>query len=718
MSQAHLDALFDLLKWLDLRLNTAMAIAQSTVELGAEDNPYRGIQIDEAEVNQLLTQSPAKPLFTQHGLSDITLSLDHLASATPLRWLIHTFKLTDFDLGILAIALAPELDRRYERIYVYLQDDVRGRRPTVDLSLNLLCDSAIAKLERRSHFSPQAPLIQHGLLHLIPDPNQAEPSLLAQIIKIDSSVVRLLLGESGLDPRLKTFCQLTGLEDDPDQAIPEHTAIAQSLMNFIQATQVANKDLILFFQGIDQVSKQQAAIAIAQALKTPLLTATLSKITTSKINEFIETIKLLLRDSHFQNALLYIDQLDDLQNKENQVLYQVFTEEINAYSGIVILSGLENHKNTEINLHGVIEIAFPVPSFEQRRAYWHYYLQTVDIHVDDLELDRLSDRFRLTPKQIENAVLTAVNQAQWQHHHPAVPLDSSPPSIEQLFMAARRVSGHELKTLSQQIQPTYCWDDIVLSPPQKTQLREICNHIQYHHLVWETWGFKAQRSLGRGLNVMFAGASGTGKTMAAEVIAKELELDLYKIDLSQMVSKYIGETEKNLNQIFTAATNANAILLFDEADALFGKRSSVKDAHDRYANLEVSYLLQKIEEYEGLAILTTNLRGNMDDAFMRRLQFIIEFQLPNEKQRYQIWQKVFPHQTPQEPDLGLQFLAHHFELTGANIRNIALMSAFLAAATEEKIKKQHIIQALRREYQKMGKIFIDQVEESYLTCGM
>jgi SpoVK/Ycf46/Vps4 family AAA+-type ATPase len=715
MAQADLGSLVDLLKWLDVRLESAVAIAQSLVETEGEQNPYRGIQIDEAEVAKLLAQAPGQPLFTQPELSKIDLSFEHGLEERSLSWLVKTFTLTTFDLGIIAIALAPELDRRYERIYLYLQDDVRAKRPTVDLSLNVLCGSTIEKLERRSHFAPDAPLIQQGLLHLIPDPNQAEPSLLAHIIKLDPSVVRLLLGESGLDPRLKTFCGFNPLEAVQNYAITHRTSIPQSLLDFVQAAQVAQDALTLFFHGVDQVSKQQTASAIAQALRTPLLTATLSKIGTSKVNEFIEIIKLLLRDAQFQNALLYIDQLDDLQNKENRVLYQVFTEEINTYSGIVILSGTENHKNAEINLHGVIEIAFPVPSFEQRRAYWHYQLKTVDIHVDDLELDRLSDRFRLTPRQIENAVLTAVNQAQWQHYHPAVSLDSSPPSIEQLFMAARRVSGHELKTLSQQIQPTYCWDDIVLSLPQKTQLREICNHIQYHHLVWETWGFKAQRSLGRGLNVMFAGASGTGKTMAAEVIAKELELDLYKIDLSQMVSKYIGETEKNLNQIFTAATNANAILLFDEADALFGKRSSVKDAHDRYANLEVSYLLQKIEEYEGLAILTTNLRGNMDDAFMRRLQFIIEFQLPNEKQRHQIWQKVFPHQTPQEPDLGLQFLAHHFELTGANIRNIALMSAFLAAATQEKVGKQHIIQALRREYQKMGKIFMDQVEESYLN---
>ena len=203
--------------------------------------------------------------------------------------------------------------------------------------------------------------------------------------------------------------------------------------------------------------------------------------------------------------------------------------------------------------------------------------------------------------------------------------------------------------------------------------------------------------------------------MAADVIANHLQLDLYKIDLSQIVSKYIGETEKNLNQIFTAATNSNSILLFDEADALFGKRSEIQDARDRYANIEVSYLLQKMEEYEGIAILTTNLRSNMDEAFERRLRCIIEFSLPDAKHRHLIWQKIFPKNAPCSPDLDLEFLARNFEITGANIRNIALTAAFLAADDSRVIEMVHLIRAIRREYDKMGKILRDKNLGSYVN---
>jgi AAA+ superfamily predicted ATPase len=709
--QVCLDGLVHLLTWLDQHLEIAIATAQSLFETDSEQRFYQGIQIDAREVTRLLAQSPAHPLFVRDELSCVE---PPLKQNSPLLWLQQTFKLDDFDLSIIAIALAPELDRRYERIYAYLQDDIRAKRPTVDLSLNLLCRSAVEKLERRVYFTPQAPLIQHGFLHLIPDPNQAEPPLLAHIIKLDSAVVRLLLGESGLDSRLSSFCQLSGLENERDRAFLEPSFLSEKL-DFIKAIWLTKKPFLLFFYGVDRGRKQQAAIAIAQSLKLPLLTANLAQLETLKVTEFIDLIKLLLREAQCQSALLYIDRVEILQTPENTALYQALLGEFMQYGSLVVLAGIEPYQNSDIHLPDVLNLAFPIPSFEQRRFYWQHHLQDLNINASDLDLDGLSDRFRLTSNQIVAAVQTAVTQEQWQNQQYLTHSDSKILPSEQLFSAARGVSGRELQGLSQQIQPQYVWDDIVLSSYQKTQLREICNHVKYRHLVWEEWGFNTKKSLGRGLNVMFSGASGTGKTMAAEIIARELKLDLYKIDLSQMVSKYIGETEKNLNQIFTAATNANAILLFDEADALFGKRSSVKDARDRYANLEVSYLLQKMEEYEGLAILTTNLRGNMDEAFMRRLQFIIEFQLPDDKQRYQIWQKAFPDNTPKNSDLGFEFLSHHFELTGANIRNIALMSAFLAADEGSSVQRVHIIQALRREYQKMGKLPIDRLEDGYLS---
>jgi SpoVK/Ycf46/Vps4 family AAA+-type ATPase len=222
--------------------------------------------------------------------------------------------------------------------------------------------------------------------------------------------------------------------------------------------------------------------------------------------------------------------------------------------------------------------------------------------------------------------------------------------------------------------------------------------------VYGDWGFDRKLSTGKGLNVLFAGPSGTGKTMAAEIIASELGLDLYKIDLAAIVSKYIGETEKNLDRIFREGQTSNAILFFDEADALFGKRSEVRDSHDRYANIEMAYLLQKMDEYEGAVILATNLRKNMDEAFARRMHFAVEFPIPEEADRYRIWQNIFPREAPLATENDLSFLARQFKITGGNIKNIALSAAFLAAQDGRCITMENIIWATKREYQKMGKL--------------
>src|SRR5262249_3197738 len=231
--------------------------------------------------------------------------------------------------------------------------------------------------------------------------------------------------------------------------------------------------------------------------------------------------------------------------------------------------------------------------------------------------------------------------------------------------------------------------------------------VKYRDRVYGEWGFDRKLSLGKGLSVLFAGPSGTGKTMSAEIIAGELGLDLYKIDLSTVVSKYIGETEKNLSRIFTEAETSNSILFFDEADALFGKRSEVKDSHDRYANIETGYLLQRMEEYEGVVILATNFRKNMDEAFVRRLHFTVEFPFPNASDRRRIWEGIWPTDTPRDPSLDVDFMAQRFELTGGNIRNIALAAAFLAADNSGSVDMTHLLRTTRREYQKMGKVITE-----------
>jgi SpoVK/Ycf46/Vps4 family AAA+-type ATPase len=278
------------------------------------------------------------------------------------------------------------------------------------------------------------------------------------------------------------------------------------------------------------------------------------------------------------------------------------------------------------------------------------------------------------------------------------------PTAQDLYAACRAQSSGRLDNLAHKVRTTYTWADIVLPPDQIAQLREICIQVRHRRTVLETWGFDRHLAMGKGVNALFAGQSGTGKTMAAEIIAADLGLELYKIDLSTMVSKYIGETEKNLDRVFTAAQEANAILFFDEADALFGKRSEVKDAHDRYANIEVGYLLQKMEEYDGVVILATNLRNNLDDAFVRRLHIAIDFPFPEEADRLRIWRKVFPPAAPLADDVDLGFLAKQFKLAGGNIRNIALLAAYLAAENGAELGMAQLVRAVKREYQKIGKL--------------
>jgi SpoVK/Ycf46/Vps4 family AAA+-type ATPase len=262
-------------------------------------------------------------------------------------------------------------------------------------------------------------------------------------------------------------------------------------------------------------------------------------------------------------------------------------------------------------------------------------------------------------------------------------------------------AAHGAESLAQRIEPTATWDDIVLPDAQMRILRDIAAHVRQRHRVYEEWGWGAKSARGLGITALFAGASGTGKTMAAEVLANELRLDLYRIDLSAVVSKYIGETEKNLRRVFDAAEAGGAILLFDEADALFGKRSEVKDSHDRYANIEISYLLQRMEQYRGLAILTTNLQEHLDRAFVRRLRFIVQFPFPDSAQRAEIGRRIFPRTTPTE-QLDPQRLAR-LNVAGGAIRNIALHASFLAADENRAVNMSHLARAAQSEYGKMNR---------------
>lgn len=703
-SASNLNSLLIELRSLDQVLKRAIAATPMTN--GTESTaPYRGLYISEEDVEQLLQQEPCDHPWFTHSVNDDCWS-ESENSQSPLVWLASVFGLSTFDIHLLLIAIAPELDSRYERIYAYLQDDVTRKRPTIELALNLLCTSPTDKLERYSHFLTNAPLIQQRLLHLIPDPNQLQPPLLAQYLRMDEQVIRLLLGQASLDSRLMPFCQLV----EPTlnlRTLPERWNIKQALQTLGTQAQLNQSSLQLYLQGTGTTSKRNLAEALAHELGARLLIVDLAQ-ALSNDGDCDRILKLILREAWFQGAILFLYGLDTIRQLDRAIPYQCLMAELATDGGITILTG-EQPWTPPVLLSGckppaVIVVPIQTPDFAERRQCWQSCLSTDGIELSERDLDELTGRFRLLPEQIVEAVTTARQYVRWQVAQQPDEFDQATnPTLEQLFAAARHQSNQKLNQIAQKLQPKYRWEDMVLPPDPLSQLQEIIRSVRHRHTVYEDWGFAQKLSFGKGLNALFAGPSGTGKTMAAEVIAQELSLDLYKIDLSQVVSKYIGETEKNLDRVFREAQTSNAILFFDEADALFGKRSEVKDAHDRYANIEIGYLLQKMEEYEGVAILATNLRANLDEAFARRLQFVVEFPFPDEEYRYRIWQGVFPAQAPLSSDIDWTTLARSFKLSGGNIKNIALAAAFLAVEENQPISMNHIVQAARREFQKIGR---------------
>ena len=698
----YLADLLPALQRLDRLLEQAIAAAKTAYGPAAGTDPYRGLYISQEEVNRLLAREPGQPALREDGASPQEESPRPDVEGSELAWLRDFYGLSAFDLDIILIVLAPELDLRYERLYAYLQDDVTRKRPSVDLVLNLLCATAAEKLERRTHFATDSPLIRNGVVHLIADPHHLQPPLLAHAMKLDDQIVRLLLGHRDLDSRLLGFCE-RGL---PYASIDDLTLSPESKCALREMTSEAwenRRPLHLYFQGLAGVGKRAAAHAVANQLGKSLLVVDLARLLAST-PEIGYALGLVLRECRFQDDILYIEGMDELRNESRRLAHEALLDAVARNEGITILAGTQPWiPGGRVSL-GVLTVSFSMPDYNHRLHSWQKNLAAIGTVINDADVEALAGRFGLTAKQIEEAVTSAYTQARWTASSEATDSIASTriaPTREDLFAAARAQSCRDLDTLARRVTPIYKWEDIVLPDDTMAQLRELCQRVTLRHRVFGEWGFGRTLSLGKGVTALFAGPSGTGKTMAAEIIASELGIDLYKINLATVVSKYIGETEKNLERIFRTAENSNACLFFDEADALFGKRSEVRDSHDRYANLEIAYLLQRMEEYDGIAILATNLRQNLDESFTRRLSLTVHFPFPDEASRRRIWSTAWPTQTPLAQDVAVEFSVG-LKLSGGSIKNVVTGAAFLAAESGGPVTAAHISHAARREYQKMG----------------
>jgi AAA+ superfamily predicted ATPase len=713
--QSSLDHLLAELKRIELKLQLKLMSRRQDDSQPGEDN-FCGLYVSEKQIDAIIGTPhfplEGKPFRLRDSAPAVSVeSLRRLEEdiaekkkesrcrglTLRLNELGRLFQLSVFDIDTLLVCLLPELDLKYQRLYAYLQDDVTKKSPTVNLVLQLLGESFADMLKAREAFSPEAPLVKFHLLHLYDDHSSRPTPLLAKFLQVDERITSYLLEIDQIDARLLSFTHLVY----PKLRLPD-IVLADDIEHHLTQLIRYFKDrgLICHFRGTYGVGKQATADAICSELGVPLLNVDVNKMVAADI-PFGLSLPLIFREGRLRDAALYFDGYDLLLGDEREIKpsYESIVTELEDYPRWVFLAGERDWQPRGMwHDKPFVNIELPIPAYSLRRRLWESQWDGDSTLAADVDLSDLAGKFRLTGGQIRDVVALARNLA--QSRDPGNELVTT----QDLYTACRKQFRGTLGTLARKVQPKYEWPDIILPKDQIEQLHEICSYVKYYHTVYGDWGFDRKLSTGKGLNVLFAGPSGTGKTMAAEIIANELGLDLYKIDLSAIVSKYIGETEKNLDRIFREGQTSNAILFFDEADALFGKRSEVRDSHDRYANIEMAYLLQKMDEYEGAVMLATNLRKNMDEAFARRMHFAVEFPIPEEADRYRIWQNMFPAEAPLAADIDLSFLARQFKITGGNIKNIALSAAFLAAQDGHCITMENIIWATKREYQKMGKL--------------
>jgi ATP-dependent 26S proteasome regulatory subunit len=679
----------------------------------APSDEFRGLYLSDAQAVELLSRSfgtswgqtvtlssEEEQSFSQiqsaaeqqaRDLAEMALQRGRL---TRLQHLVNVFGLDRFELDVLLISFAPFLDPRYERLYGYLQDDVTRKHASINLALDLLSEPGAGRLKYLAYFADDARLFRNRLLELMPNSGEGgDTPLLSRMLRPDVAVITWLLGGYQPHEELRPHTQLLLPQENEEDRL-----LAGVSWPDIEWA-VAQEPLLVFY-GPNKAAQQATARLVAVSAKRPLISVNLQSVVAADQSPH-SAVVLALRDARLIGAIPFLVNWDACLVEDSPS--PGLLAELLAYPRLTIIAGEQSWLARDVaRSRNLLWTEFPVPTYPQRKGLWHHFISRKQL-PSDLDLDTLAGQFILTAGQIRDAVATARDIATSRRDDAIQLVD--------LFAAARSHSNPHLSGLARKIEPRYTWEDIILPKDQLGLLYEIVDTVHERPKVLEEWGVAKKLAASAGVTVLFAGPPGTGKTMAAEVIAGQLRLDLYKIDLSTVVSKYIGETEKNLERIFSEAQSSNAILFFDEADALFGKRSEVKDAHDRYANIEISYLLQRMEVYDGVTILATNLRANLDEAFTRRLQFAVDFPFPEEEYRLRIWETLFPKDVPCSSDIDLPLLAHRFKLAGGNIRNIIVNAAFLAAADGGLLTMGHFFHSTRRELQKMGRL----VDEADLT---
>ncbi len=674
------------LELIEARVRAAVARRRATDP--ETDDRFRGLYISQVHVDRLLSEksAPAAPDAAAAKARD---EIEAAADAAErdganlrLRRLARNFHLDEIDIELLLIAMAPDVEARFERLYGYLQDDVSRRRASVGLGLEL-CGLPSSSAYARSRLAAGAPLVDEYLVQV----DEYERPVLTRPLRVPDRVAAHLLGSDIAD------AVIAALAYQCEQSTPEQAA---TLVRWMRDTEIPSLSgggqgggsKLAYIRERPGASGAALASSAFEQVGRPTLALDLERLRPEDDVPLVAA--LAAREAGLTGAAIVAGPVE--------VLIARGLPAVRAFSempALVVVVGARSwDPGWARDVPFVCEA--PIPDALQRAELWRRNLNGDT--PTGLDLAGTMAQFRLTAEQVHRAARAARMEA----HAREVPLNE-----EELKAGARAQNAAGLERLARRIQPAVGFVDLVLPPDTMAQLKELLTRARYREQVLDVWKMGGPSARRRGLTALFAGPSGTGKTMAAEVLARELGLDLYTVDLATVVDKYVGETEKNLDRIFAEAERVNGVILFDEADALFGKRSEVSDAHDRYANVEVAYLLQRMELFDGIAILATNLRANLDEAFTRRLDSLVDFPEPEAEYRRRLWERSLGTTMPRAFDLDLAFLAESFKLSGGAIRNIAVAAAYAAAEAMHPLEMGDLVRATQREYTKLGRMVVE-----------
>lgn len=612
----------------------------------------------------------------------------------PVIRLAEAFSLDPFSLFCLLTLLCCEVYQKYEKLFAYIQDDIARKTPTAETLIRLFAEPLDRISDYFGYFSADSVLTRFFLY-------SDGSGLGSAPLKLTSQIMNYLTCGGNDDPAVELWeC---GTKLHPLYADKDAAACALGSLKSC----VKGKTSLVVFSGRRGSGRRFQVKHCAAALGESVLFADVSEIFQKDGAE--SRFSSLICERVIRGCAVCLTGLEYLLDEERQEKLVGFSSMLRKNRGWLgeRLYITSEKKWTDARLgDNIIKLDFELPETDEsaRLTLWREF--TKDRRLDeDISPEEMAAKFRFTPGQIKASADRAAD----------LTLMSGGGAISAKTLHeccyAQVVVG--LNTLASPIKPAYCWDDLVLPPQEIKLLKEACTHVRYRHQVYGDWGFGKRAAYGRGLSVLFSGPPGTGKTMAAQVITNQLHMQMYKIQISQIVSKYIGETEKNLRQVFTEARNANCILFFDEMDALFGKRSEVKDSHDRNANIETAYLLQQLEEYDGVVLMATNLLQNIDEAFMRRINFVVSFPFPDVPTRKRLWEKMLDTGAPVDDNIDIDFLAENFKIAGGNIKNCAVHAAFLAAAEGVPISMKHVVSSVVTEQRKNNIVVVREDLKEY-----